>query len=112
MLIANRILTLRNGSNQTQIPIRVFAPEKSTNGSWFCRYEIDWPEGTQVMEAGGFDAMQALVVALTMIGSDLYTSNYHKAGALFFDKPGTGYGFPVPANLRDLLVGNDAKYGA
>lgn len=64
------------------------------------------------MEAGGYDAMQALVVALNMIGSDIYTSNYHKAGALFFDKPGNGYGFPVPANLRKMLVGNDAEYGA
>lgn len=39
-------------------------------------------------------------------------SNYHKAGALFFHTPGIGYGFPVPANLRNILIGNDAKYGA
>jgi hypothetical protein len=26
-----------------------------------------------------------------------------------FEEPGAGYGFPVPATMRDLLVGEDAK---
>jgi hypothetical protein len=54
--------------------------------------------------------MQALVLALEAIGSDIYTSSYHKAGALFFEAPGKGYGFPVPITLRDLLVGDDARF--
>ena len=44
MLIATRELTLLDGGNDIKIPIRIFAPEKGTNGNWFCRYEIDWPE--------------------------------------------------------------------
>lgn len=43
MLIASRILTLVNGTDKVAISIRLFAPEKSRTGSWFCRYEIDWP---------------------------------------------------------------------
>lgn len=110
MLIANRILTLRNGSNQTQIPIRVFAPEKSTKGSWFCRYEIDWPGEQHKAEIGGFDSVQSLVLALQAIGAEIYSSNYHKSGKLFLDSPGDGYGFPVVPTLRDLLQDDDAKY--
>lgn len=110
MLIASRTLTLLNGSDRIQIPIRIFAPEKSTSGSWFCRYEIDWPSERHTMEIGGFDSAQAIVLALQAIGAEIYSSSYHKLGKLFFDKPGAGYGFPVSAGLRDLLIGDDAKY--
>ncbi len=110
MLIANRMLTLRNGNDQTQIPIRIFAPEKSTKGSWFCRYEIDWPSEQHKMAIGGFDSMQALVLALQAVGAEIYSSSYHKSGTLYWDAPKKGYGFPVVPTLRDLLEGDDAKY--
>jgi hypothetical protein len=110
MIIATRELTLRAGALTQKIVIQVFSPEKSINGSWSCRYEIGWPDKKKIVEAGGFDAMQALISALQMIGADLYATNYHKAGQLFWDKPGQGYGFPVTSGLRDLLVGEDAKY--
>ena len=45
-----------------------------------------------------------------MIGAEIYSSNYHKAGKLFWDKPGNGYGFPVASSLRDLLQGDDIKF--
>ncbi len=56
------------------------------------------------------NSVQALFIALQMIGSEIYTSEYHKSGRLFVDKPGEGYGFPVPVTLRDLLVGDDKKF--
>jgi len=45
-----------------------------------------------------------------MIGSEIYTSDYHKSGHLSSHESWRGYGFPVPQNLRDLLIGDDAKY--
>jgi hypothetical protein len=110
MLIASRILTLRNGNDEIQIPVRIFAPEKSTRSSWICRYEIDWPGEKHKMEVGGVDSVQALVLALQLIGAEIYSSNYHKSGKLFFDAPGAGYGFPVVPTLRDMLKGDDVKY--
>ena len=110
MLIANRILTLRSGNNKIEIPIRVFTPEKSTDGSWFCRYEIDWPNEQHRVAIGGFDSMQALFLALQAIGAEIYSSNYHKAGQLHWEAPGKGYGFPVVPTYRDLLQGDDVKY--
>jgi len=46
------------------------------------------------------------------IGTNLYTSDYHRSGRLRWGKPGDGYGYgyPVPKNIRNLLVGNDAAY--
>jgi len=54
--------------------------------------------------------MQAIVLALQMIGSEIYATNYHKSGKLFLEVPGRGYGFPVTAGLRNSLVGDDVKY--
>lgn len=45
-----------------------------------------------------------------MIGGEIYASEYHKSGALFLDEPGRGYGFPVASSLRDVLIGDDAKF--
>jgi hypothetical protein len=55
--------------------------------------------------------MQAVLLALQMIGTVLYTSDYHKSGKLFWEKPGDGYGFPVPSNLQDMLIGEDKARG-
>lgn len=110
MVIATRVLTLVNGKNEIRFEIRIFAPEKSSNGSWRCRYEIDWPGEQHKMEIGGFDSVQALVLALQAIGAEIYSSKYHKSGKLYLDSPGAGYGFPVMPTLRDLLEGDDAKY--
>ena len=54
--------------------------------------------------------MQALVLALQVIGAEVYSSSYHEAGTLYLQDPGKGYGFPVAPTLRDLLIGDDAKF--
>lgn len=110
MIIAERVLKMRAASSILDLPIRIFAPQRSAAGSWSCRYEIDWPDGKWSMDAGGVDSVQALSLALQMIGSELYTSGYHRSGDLYFDAPGRGYGFPVAATLRDRLVGDDRTF--
>lgn len=110
MLIATRTLKVRSQRGDVDVPVRIFAPEEDPVRSWGCRFEIDWPGGAETMTARGIDAVRALEIALKMVGSELYASKQHEAGELMFDKPGAGYGFPVPQNLRDLLVGEDLKY--
>jgi Domain of unknown function (DUF6968) len=103
MLIATRILRLRRAADDVEIPVRIFAPEQRT-GSWFCKFEVGWPDGPWAMAAGGVDAVQALELALKMIGAQIYASDHHTAGRLVWLEPGRGYGFPVPSGIRDLLV--------
>lgn len=110
MLIASRTLKWRDSQRVVDIPIRLFAPSQADNGSWSCRYEIDWPDGRWAMEAWGTDSIQAIFLALQMIGSEIYTSGFHKTGDLYLEAPGRGYGFPVPGSLRDLLEGDDARF--
>jgi len=110
MLIASRVLRLRDKNSEIQIAIRISAPEQAEDGAWFCHYEVDWPDKKSAKDIGGFDSMQALVCALQIIGAEIYSSNYYNAGQLFWECPGNGYGFPVAPTLRDLLQGDDVKY--
>jgi hypothetical protein len=110
MMIASRNLKVRNSDGEVELPISVFAPEQHDDGAWSCRYEIGWPEGTKTASAWGADGVQALLIAFSMIGTELYSSSYHKSGQLMLGALGNGYGFPVPASLRHLLEGDDAKY--
>jgi hypothetical protein len=109
MLIATRVLKLRRPTGDMEIPIRIFAPEQQATDC-VCRFEVDWPDGTWAMAAGGVDAIQALELALKMIGAQIYTSDHHASGKLMWLEPGKGYGFPVTNNIRDLLVGDDKKF--
>jgi hypothetical protein len=93
-----------------EIPIRIHTPEREQPGVWGCRYDVGWPEGLRSATAWGFDSIQAILGALLMIGAEIYSSDYHKSGHLFWREPGKGYGFPVVPTLRDLLQGDDAKY--
>jgi hypothetical protein len=76
-------------------------------GGWLCRYEIDWPKGRTASSVGGSDAIQSIVAALQNIGIEIYTSDDHRSGHLTWHGSRQGYGFPVTANVRDLLVGDD-----
>ena len=108
-MIAERLLKLNQPSGTFDVPVRIFAPEE-TKHAWTCGYEILWPDGKRTGAAHGFDSVQAIFAALQMIGAELYTSDHHKAGRLSWGEPGRGYGFPLTQNLRDLLIGDDAKY--
>lgn len=106
MLIVSHELFLQTENNEIVITINIHKPEKHEK-AWTCRYEIDWPEGARVFEAVGSDALQALILALQMIGAEIYSSAYHREGRLRAYDTEKGYGFPVAASLRDLLVGAD-----
>jgi hypothetical protein len=110
MLIGGRQLTLHEGDIEIKIPVRLFAPQREADGAWNCRYEIGWPDKMATKEIFGADSMQAIVLALQMVGFEIYTSEFHESGRLAGEKGRGGYGFPVMAEYRDLLQGDDAKY--
>jgi hypothetical protein len=109
MLIAYRELTYApRGLPRVKIPIRMFAPE-DVGGAYKCRFEIDWPENPIRSHAEGGDEFQALDLTQKMIALTIYHSRYHASGRLWLNSPGRGYGFPIIAQARDLLVGDDKK---
>src|SRR5215831_16580464 len=100
MVIAARILKLRGTDGDIDIPIRLFAPERQSI-DWSCRFEIEWPDEKLTRAATGIDAIQALVLALQMIGAQIYANDHHASGHLIWGAPLQGYGFPVPDSMRD-----------
>jgi hypothetical protein len=106
VVIAERRLFISGPSGQIEVPVRLFQPEQE-DGMWICRYEIDWPDQKKSYFAAGFDSAQALVLALQTVGVEIYTSTYHETGSLGWHESYQGYGFPVGANLRELLIGDD-----
>lgn len=109
MVIGTRVLTIRSPDADISVPVRLCAPEY-TDGHWICRYTIGWPERPRDSFGAGVDALQALHLTMQKIGIDLYSSAAHKAGTLMWEKPADGYGFPIPKNGRDLLVGADKTF--
>jgi hypothetical protein len=109
MIIATRSLVLHEKNRNVEIPIRIHAPERA-EVDWICRFEIEWPEGRVERWGAGSDAVQSLVIALQMIGAEIYANRHHESGHLAWLAPGRGYGFPVTNNIRDLLVGDDKKF--
>lgn len=106
MVIGTRVLTIRSPDADVPVPVRLCAPEYA-DGHWICRYTIHWPEQPRDSFGAGVDVLQALHLTMQKIGIDLYVSAAHKAGTLMWGKPSNGYGFPIPKNGRDLLIGMD-----
>lgn len=110
MLIGTRKLTYRDDDRDVVVEVRISAPEYEDR-AWSCLCEIDWPNGTDSFRGYGADQIQAIFLSLQRIGAKLYFSDYHKTGRLFWERPNSGYGFPMAINGRDLLVGDDKRFG-
>ena len=106
MIIAERLLQLRGNST---VKVSIHAPEQQFP-DWVCRFEINWPEGAVARSAGGVDSAQALFQAFQMIGAEICTSSYFEKQRIFWMDGYVGCGFPVPQNIRDVLIGDDAKF--
>ena len=110
MLIAGRTFEFSDGKIRHAVEVRIFKPERVDDHEWKCEYEIGWPDATRRFAGHGIDSVQALNIALQMVGTEIYTSTYHRAGKLHYHKLPGGYGFPVAANCRDLLEGDDKEF--
>jgi hypothetical protein len=107
MAVLERLLTYASPEGDVEVRISVDHPQKG-EVDWSCAYRIDWPGEARLGFGYGIGSAQAMLLALRAIGTDLYTSDYHRSGRLRWEKPGRGYGFPVPRTIRDLLIGEDA----
>jgi hypothetical protein len=58
------------------VPCRFFKPE-ADRGDFFCRLEVDWPEGTKSRRIYGVDEVQALLLAMQTAHADLLAVREH-----------------------------------
>lgn len=105
MIIAQRTVTLTEAGRARPIGIDFHAPQ-GVKGGWRCAFSVHWPDAPHTGHAMGADSVQALFLAMQMVGTLLYASPHHAAGRLTWSDFG-GYGFPLRASARDLAIGGD-----
>ena len=89
-----------SGDGQTR-SVEVFIGHPREDGDAFvCEYQIRIDGESRTMKIGGIDGIQALQLALFMIGSTLRDA-LGPSGWTWGDSPGTGF----PASLNEPLFG-------
>ena len=110
-VIASRRLML---DKDQKVEVLIGKPEPCPNGiDWYCPHQTVGVRSGKVRYAIGIDPMQALVLALSMVGAELYTSDEYEAGRLSWDCGAVkgDLGFPVPENIRDVLPDYSQSHG-
>ena len=96
-VIATRDLRIRTDSGLATVVVAIGQPEQLDDSSDYqCPYQIVGFGDERIRRAFGVDAIQALQLAMKMIGADLYTSAEARNGQLsWLDQIGE-LGFPRP----------------
>lgn len=107
MVILQRVLTATIDGTSVKVPVNLYLPMQDGSGDFRCDYEIGWPAKVRKFHAYGADGVQSVLLAMQMIGVELYSSDLHKTNRLSWLAPGDGYGFPLPKGSRDFYAGSD-----
>ncbi len=94
-VIARRVFKI----DGQQAECRFYRPQEDA-GSFFCRVQIDWPEGTKNKRAGGVDEVQALLLGMMLAHTDLLAAR-NMDGRVIEWLDGQSLGLPVATSIRD-----------
>lgn len=109
-IIARRTLAAAIEGERFDVAVDIFEPQPDAEGAnWLCEYEVGWPATPLRNTAYGVDSVQALHLALQMIGAEPYAGRPAALKDLVWLEPGQGFGFPLPPSLRDLAIGEDKR---
>ncbi|HEY0313867.1 MAG TPA: hypothetical protein VGC56_15420 [Allosphingosinicella sp.] len=96
-------------SGDDRVTIRFHQPALAPGGEFECRWSIIWPDRPQQSYTCGLDGIQALMLAMKVVHSELMESHLYKSGKLTYVKqydldlpPGWGEGqLYVPPERND-----------
>ncbi|WCM25195.1 hypothetical protein NDN01_14055 [Sphingomonas sp. QA11] len=71
-------------SGEDIITARFLQPALAPGGEYQCRWAIVWPDRVQQRYACGVDGVQALMLAMKSVHSELMESNLYKSGKLTY----------------------------
>jgi hypothetical protein len=78
-------------------------------GAWQCEFEIQGLLEDDLKVEGksrGEDSFEAILNAMQQIALNVYTSELHRSGELWWLEKGQGYGLPLLAQFADLASPN------
>lgn len=103
-VIAERVLEARKpGSDAvTEVRVRVGRPipEPDPDGDWICPVQIVGLGDGEVASVYGIDAIQALLLALQKVGSDLAAAGRSGVELSWLEGPDPGFPLTNPDSLR------------
>lgn len=71
-------------SGDNVIVVQFLQPTLATGGEYQCRWAILWPDRIQKRYACGIDGIQALMLAMRSVHSELMESDLYKSGKLTY----------------------------
>jgi len=99
-IIAQRTLECRDANIPVVVSIGMpVAVDEGAN--YFCPFAITGLSRAHKGRAGGVDGVQALILALQLAATHLYTSDEWKSGRLLYLGE-RDLGLPVPESIRDI----------
>lgn len=107
-VVAQRSLVALVDGATAAVHVKIYAP-RPEGENWACIYEIGWPSATRRVQANGLDSVQALLLAMQMIGAELYARRPSGVSDLYWLEAGDGVGFPLPPSLRGQALGEDRQ---
>lgn len=96
--IAERFLTLNEDGEERRIRIALGRPYQEPDKAYFCPYRITGIGVERTKRAGGVDSIQAIQLALVLIGAELSS---HSASLKWDGEPSTGF----PTSIHDPALG-------
>ena len=100
VVIATREIDI---DDNRKVTVAIGMPQEFPEGhDFYCPYQILGMGRENVRYGAGVDPVQALILTLQIIGTDLYTSDAFKAGRLRY-LGSRNLGFPVPENISDII---------
>jgi hypothetical protein len=66
----------------SDLVVRFYVPIRAPGGEYRCGYVIEWPAGEVRRSAAGEDGIQALMLAMRTVHSELIESDAYKEGRL------------------------------
>jgi hypothetical protein len=95
-ITAVRIIELHTEDGNSTVTIKIGKPVDVETGMSYCAFQILGIGNERIRSAIGVDSVQALILALTKIGTDLYMSPESRAGRLsWMGDPSGNLGMPV-----------------
>ncbi len=65
-----------------ELVVRFYLPARNAGKEYRCCWAIGWPEGEVKGQAAGEDGVQALMLAMRKVHSDLIATGHHASGKL------------------------------
>jgi hypothetical protein len=97
-VMAERALTLSLDGVEKPIKVLIGRPYAEPDGGYFCPYRVTGVDSEQTRRAGGVDGIQALQLALVMIGAEL---SVHSGSVKWNDSVFPGF----PKSIHDPVLG-------